>query len=222
MDRLSLRSPRPSSQHRAVVPATCAHRRPRPLSSRPSAQCPLSNPPRCAPSSRSSIGFPSSSDAGSRCFFSFFVDEGAWITVASTIVPVVIRIPLLSRYRFTCPVFDRTVRALPADGGNLRSLSRPAPGHGPDQCQHSGAAPAMLERPRDWHSATVKNLRGFASAPVAEQTGFVMLTPATSAFCLAIPFRNYDSRNAGPRRTAFNFATLPESLPPWLQSVDGL
>ena len=35
--------------------------------------------------------------SGSRSFFSFLVDEGAWIMVASTMVPVVMRMPRLAR-----------------------------------------------------------------------------------------------------------------------------
>ena len=37
----------------------------------------------------------------------FLVDEGAWMMVASTIMPVVIRMPLLSRYTFTVSISSR-------------------------------------------------------------------------------------------------------------------
>src|SRR5579875_260080 len=47
-----LRRPRPSSRRHAADPAACAHRRPKPPSSKPSARCLLWSPPRCAPSSR--------------------------------------------------------------------------------------------------------------------------------------------------------------------------
>jgi len=39
--------------------------------------------------------------SGSRSPLAFFVEEGAWMMVASTIVPVAILIPLASRWMFT-------------------------------------------------------------------------------------------------------------------------
>src|SRR5260370_41862303 len=41
--------------------------------------------------------------SGSRLCLRFLVEEGAWIRVASTIVPVVIRTPFACRCRFTVP-----------------------------------------------------------------------------------------------------------------------
>ena len=56
-----------SSHRRAVSPATYERRRPKQSSSRPRARCLLCYRHRCAPSCRSTIGCPSSSDASRGC-----------------------------------------------------------------------------------------------------------------------------------------------------------